>query len=47
MTLFKNLFRRKGDKFLILLANQAELTLKGLELLEEYFRTCDQEKPKR
>ncbi len=44
--MFKNLFRRKGDNFLTLLTNQAELTLRGLELLEEYFRTCDQEKAK-
>jgi uncharacterized protein len=46
MQFFKNLFHRKGDNFLNLLISQAELTLKGMELLEEYFRTCDHEKAK-
>jgi predicted phosphate transport protein (TIGR00153 family) len=46
MNIFKRIFYRREDQFLPLLATQAELTLKGLEVLEEYFRTSDHEKAK-
>ena len=37
------LFKRRPDRFLTLLVQQAELTLKGLELLKEYMNTHSEE----
>ncbi len=39
MKLLKNLFRQKSDKFLELLKQQAEYTVKGVEALAEYLET--------
>jgi predicted phosphate transport protein (TIGR00153 family) len=39
----RKLFRRKQDNFIRLINEQTALTLKGVELLAEYMKTCDPE----
>ncbi len=39
MGFFERLFRPRQDKFLALLVEQAQSTLAGLELLEEFMRS--------
>jgi predicted phosphate transport protein (TIGR00153 family) len=37
----RKIFKRKQDRFLKLINEQAALTFKGVELLSEYMKTCD------
>ena len=38
-----NIFKKKPDKFILLLIEQASLTYKGVETLQEYMKTHDHE----
>ncbi len=46
MSLF-NIFKPKPNKFIQLLAEQTQLTVKGLELLKNYMESCDPEVARR